>query len=356
MGVPYADQLADKADAVARLLPTVPAGAWLAPQESAESGFRNKAKLVVGGRRGRPTLGILDERQRGVDLTGCGLYEPGLTAMLPVLHDLVAGAGIPPYDVAARRGELKNILVTHSPDDRAMVRFVMRSTAELPVVAHNLDRLRERLPGLDVVTVNVLPQHMAVLEGDEEHVLTPSDTLAMPVGDVVLALRPRSFFQTNTAVAGALYRQARAWVDAAAPASVWDLYCGVGGFALHAAAPGRTVVGVETSADAVASATWSARQAGVDAQFVAGDATAYALQRRAPDLVVVNPPRRGIGEPLARWLDTEGPATVVYSSCNASSLARDLAAMPAYAVEQARLFDMFPQTTHHEVMVLLHRR
>ena len=164
-------------------------------------------------------------------------------------------------------------------------------------------------------------------------------------------------------MAAALYRQARDWVDAAHPAVVWDLYCGVGGFALHATAPGRTVLGVETSADAVDAARASARLP-TDAghrtpadppTFVAGDATQATLSP-APDLVVVNPPRRGIGPDLAAWLDASPATDVLYSSCNVDSLARDLAAMPALRPVDGRVFDMFPQTPHTEVMVRLERR
>jgi 23S rRNA (uracil747-C5)-methyltransferase len=174
---------------------------------------------------------------------------------------------------------------------------------------------------------------------------------------VTLRLGPRSFFQTNTFVAEALYEQARAWVDALPDVrAVWDLYCGVGGFALHLAGPGREVLGVEVSADAVAAATGTAADLGVGASFVAADATAYALEQvDVPDLVVVNPPRRGIGPDLAGWLEQSGVRHVVYSSCNAESLARDLALMPSLRPVEARVLDMFPHTTHYEVMVLLAR-
>lgn len=353
MGVPYERQLADKQAHVERVLGGVEQ--WAEPNASAESGFRNKAKLVVGGRPGRCTLGILDPGGNGVDLQGCGLYEDGLARLLPKLADFVDGTRMPPYDVPRRRGELKNLLVTWSPAGTAMVRLVLRSPAEIDVIEDNLAELRRRAPAVEVVTANLLPEHKAVLEGDEEHVLTAADSLAMPVGDVVLHLRPRSFFQTNTTVAGGLYRQAAQWIAQVDPASVWDLYCGVGGFALHAAAPGRSVIGVESSADAVASAERSASDAGVDARFVAEDATAYALAYDPAELVVVNPPRRGIGESLAQRLEESAVRHVVYSSCNVDSLARDLASMPSLRVREARLFDMFPQTHHHEVMVRLER-
>jgi 23S rRNA (uracil747-C5)-methyltransferase len=113
------------------------------------------------------------------------------------------------------------------------------------------------------------------------------------------------------------------------------------------------VVGVETSAEAVRSALDAP---GAGATFVAADATQWALeQTTVPDLVVVNPPRRGIGAELAGWLEESGVRHVVYSSCNAESLARDLALMPSLRPVQARVLDMFPHTTHYEVIVLLER-
>ena len=357
IGVPYDKQLADKERRVAEVLaPVAPDLVWVDPARSPASHYRNKAKLVVGGTAGKPTLGILDHRGRGIDLRDCGLYEPGLAATFGPLHDLVARLGLEPYDVPARRGELKYLLVTHSPGGEQLVRFVLRSQRHLAAIRAALPTLLHALPSVRVVTANLHPEHKAVLEGDTEIALTPQTSLPMTVGDVTLQLGPRSFFQTNTTVAAALYRQARDWVDAAAPTVVWDLYCGVGGFALHAAAPGRTVVGVETSSDAVAAARRALAEA-PDAghvEFVVGDATTTTVQP-APDLVVVNPPRRGIGPDLAAWSDASPARHVVYSSCNVATLARDLAAMPSLRAVTGRVFDMFPQTPHTEVMVLLQR-
>jgi len=364
MGTPYAGQLAAKQQrAASSLAGLAPRLQWLDPARSAESHYRNKAKLVVGGRAGRPTLGILDERGRGVDLRRCGLYEPGLAATFDVLHRFVAELGLEPYDVPARRGELKYLIVTHSPAGEHLVRFVLRSERHLADLRAALPGLLTALPSARVVTANLHPEHKAVLEGETEVPLTQQTLLPMRVGDATLMAGPRSFVQTNTVVAGALYRQARDWVDAAEPAVVWDLYCGVGGFALHAAAPGRTVLGVETSADAVDAAR-AAAHAVVDAggpasaqppTFVVGDATSAVLSP-APDLVVVNPPRRGIGPDLAAWLDASPAADLLYSSCNVDSLARDLSAMPSLSPVVARVFDMFPQTPHTEVLVRLERR
>lgn len=378
MGQPYAEQVAAKEALARELLAPFEAGrskregtaggiAWLPAVTSAESGFRAKAKMVVGGTVESPTLGILDAAGRGVDLRHCGIIGAGILAAFPTLIASITRMGLEPYDVPARRGELKHLIVTEAGDGALLVRYVVRSEQAVESLRRHLAWLQDALPQLAVVTANLLPEHKAVLEGEVEHVLTERAVLPMGVGDVTLQVRPQSFVQTNTAIAAALYRQARDWVDALDPASVWDLYCGVGGFALHCAGPsgsGRAVLGVEVSADAVASAEL-ARDALFAADgdrrrihFIAADATAFALAA-APDavpaLVIVNPPRRGLGADLTGWLERRGPAHVVYSSCNVESLARDLAAMPSYRVARARVLDMFPQSNHFEVITLLER-
>jgi len=367
MGQPYAEQVLDKEIRTRELLRDAveasggPAAVeWLPAVTSAESGYRNKAKMVVGGTVQRPTVGILDHRQRGVDLRHCGICTPGIRRALPVLAQFVADARLVPYDVAARRGELKYVLVTESPDGELMVRFVLRSEGQLPRLRDHLGLLGQVLPEAVVVTANLLPEHKAVTEGDREVVLSERATLPMRVGPVTMHLRPQSFFQTNTAVATELYAQASAWIDEVAPTSLWDLYCGVGGFALHAARPGRAVTGIETSKEAIRSAKQSAREAGLEGvRFAADDATEHALRTRpgaTPELVVVNPPRRGIGERLSGWLETSDVEHVVYSSCNPVTLAKDLARMPSFRLRRARVLDMFPQTGHLEAVTLLSRR
>ena len=352
---PYGVQLAAKETACREVLgehARRPGLTWLPAVASAERGFRNKAKMVVTGPVDAPSLGILDPGGSGTDLRWCPLYSPAMHELLGVLAGFVTRAGLTPYDVKSRRGELKHLLVTESPDGEFLVRWVLRSSEAVPRIRKHLGVLLAGEPRIAVVSVNLQPEHKAVLEGPDETLLSERETLPMRVNDVVLHLRPRSFFQTNTDVAAALYRQASQWSEQAAPSSVLDLYCGVGGFALHLAAPGRAVVGVEVSDEAVASARLSAAEAGIDASFRCGDAAEAEL---GADLVVVNPPRRGIGVDLAQRLEASDARHLVYSSCNAASLARDLAAMPSWRPVEARLLDMFAHTTHYEVALLLER-
>jgi 23S rRNA (uracil747-C5)-methyltransferase len=357
---PYEEQLRTK---VERARAAVADARWLEPVRSPESGFRTKAKMVAGGTVASPSLGILDASGRGVDLQECALYPDTLAQSFGPLASFVSLAGLEPYDVPGRTGELKSIVITVSPEAQLMVRFVLRSTEALARIRKHLPALQSALPQLAVASVNVLPEHKAVVEGEREIPLTAREELTMRVNGIPLALRPQSFFQTNTEVAAALYRQVAQWVADAQPGSVWDLYCGVGGFALHCIDATRDVVGVEYSGEAVASATATATALagqGVPgaqrARFVQGDALEFALAAHAaPDLLIVNPPRRGIGEDLARWLEGSAVPRVVYSSCNVETLERDLAAMPSLRPVEARVLDMFPHTEHFEVAVLLAR-
>lgn len=335
---------------------------WLPPALGPDHNFRNRAKLAIGGATGALTLGILDSDFDGVDLRECGIQAPDIRQAIPIIADFLNTTGLAPYDVKARRGELKFAHITAAPSGELMVRFVVRSQFGLEVLTSRKKSLLGALPQISVLSINLLPQHQAVLEGENE-ILLHGDSLRMNLGEVELHLRPQSFFQTNTAVAIKLYLQVAEWVDAVSPRRVWDLYCGVGGFALYCAQSSggqRRVTGVEISEQAIKSARISATELGVAAQFSVGDATEFAEtnfdEGQRPDCVIVNPPRRGIGKRLATALENSGADHIVYSSCNPLSLATDLAQLPSYTVSQARIFDMFPHTKHLEVALLLSRQ
>lgn len=415
LDLPLAQQLQLKQSAVqATLADQVETATWLEPFASAPSHFRNKAKLAVSGTIHAPVLGLVDRFDNGTDLTSCPLHVNEIKAALAPLTRAITRMGLQPYSIVKRRGELKHVLITASANGQLMVRFVLRSTAQLPAIRKGAPRLQSELPGLRVLSVNIQPRPAAILEGEREIILSQDSTLDMPLylpelgGDGVvvnnkksvlpLVLPPQSFFQTNSDVAAGLYAQARAWVrdyagggvltgaeaeregaggqagvltgesgaggaypDAIQSSqSIWDLYCGVGGFALALAQPGAQVLGVEVSAPAIDGARAAAAQLGLTSpqvRFEAGDASVLDASGQVyghdkPDLLVVNPPRRGIGE-LAASIEDSGIQRVLYSSCNPASLAKDLEVMSSYRVRRARLFDMFPHTNHAEVLVEL---
>ncbi|MBU9811434.1 23S rRNA (uracil(747)-C(5))-methyltransferase RlmC [Rahnella sp. SL6] len=357
---PYLQQLADKQQDLSDLLSALPVDEWCEPVTGAESAFRNKAKMVVSGSVERPLLGMLHRDGTPVDLCDCPLYPASFSAVFPLLKTFIARAGLTPYNVARKRGELKFLLLTESRKDGGiMLRFVLRSDSKLAQLRAALPWLQQQLPQLKVISANIQPVHMAILEGDTEIALTDVQRLEENFNHVPLFIRPQSFFQTNPVVAEKLYATAREWVRARGDIrSMWDLFCGVGGFGLHCATPQMKLTGIEISAEAIACAKESAARLGLkNVEFQALDSTGFATGKgEVPDLVLVNPPRRGIGKALCEYLSHMAPETLLYSSCNAKTLAQDLTLLPDYRIARVQLFDMFPHTAHYEVMALLVRR
>lgn len=356
---PYPQQLVEKQHHLQSLLADRDVAQWLEPVTGEQSAFRNKAKMVVSGSVERPLLGMLHRDGTPVDLCDCPLYPSSFAPIFAVLKDFIPRAGLTPYNVARKRGELKYLLLTESTfSGGLMLRFVLRSESKLAQLRAALPWLQEQLPQLKVISANIQPVHMAIMEGEHEIPLTEQQALEERFNQVPLYIRPQSFFQTNPQVASQLYATARDWVRALGIASMWDLFCGVGGFGLHCAQPQTRLTGIEISAEAIACAKQSAQTLGLQlVDFQALDSTRFATaEGEVPELVLVNPPRRGIGNELCDYLNRMAPGFILYSSCNALSMAKDLAMLPDYRVERVQLFDMFPHTAHYEVLTLLVRK
>ena len=356
---PVSHQLTAKMADLRQLLAEHAVAEWRAPVSGPERAFRNKAKMVVSGSVEKPLLGMLHRDGTPEDLCDCPLYPASFSPVFAALKPFIARAGLTPYNVARKRGELKYLLLTESRfDGGMMLRFVLRSDAKLAQLRAALPWLQERLPQLKVITVNIQPVHMAIMEGETEIFLTEQQALVERFNDVPLWIRPQSFFQTNPVVAGHLYATARDWVRQLPVNHMWDLFCGVGGFGLHCATPQIKLTGIEIAPEAITCAKQSAQELGLqNLRFQALDSTQFATaQDEVPDLVLVNPPRRGIGKPLCDFLSRMAPRFIVYSSCNAQTMAKDIHELPGYRIDRVQLFDMFPHTAHYEVLTLLSRQ
>lgn len=366
---PYQTQVALKQQQLLQLLAPLQPFELLPAVESAEQQFRYKAKMVVQGSSQTPLLGIVNADGQAIDLADCPLYPADFAPVFSALKHFIRLAKLQPYQVVERRGELKFILLSQSQHSgRFMLRFVLRSKNHLAVLQKYLPELRQAIPALEVVSVNLQPQPAALLEGAEEIVLSQTTLLREQLNQVPLYLTPQSFFQTNPSVAAALYRTAAAWVLALQQQGesmdlLWDLFCGVGGFGLHLAsglqqtAKTPALMGIEIAPAAIASAQRAASELGLtQVSFQALDSAAFASAAlKAPDLLVVNPPRRGLGKALCQDISRLAPRWLIYSSCNAQSLATDLLQLSGYQLIKVQLFDLFAHSSHSEVLTLLKR-
>jgi len=353
---PYFEQLNDKqARLYHQLLPYQPKSIFK-PITSSESAFRNKAKMAVLGTVEKPILGIMTD-ERPVDLCDCPLYSQLMRITLDKVRELIKKLALVPYNIRKKKGEIKFIILTQS-DDQFMLRLVLRSDKEYNKITNAIKYIKQNIAQIIVVSINIQPDHAAIIEGVQEFVLTEQKQLPMKLNSVPLFIQKGSFFQTNTKVASQLYAMARKWLSSLSINIIWDLFCGVGGFGLHCISNNTELVGIEINPEAIECAKLSAKLMGHDKiYFQSLDANEFALSKpeSKPDVILVNPPRRGLGETLVNYLQNILPNYILYSSCNLDSLVADLTYLNSYQIEKIQLFDMFPHTEHMEVLVMLQR-
>jgi 23S rRNA (uracil747-C5)-methyltransferase len=221
--------------------------------------------------------------------------------------------------------------------------------------------MQTRHPWANVISCNIQPLPAAVLEGPDEVLLTPQRFMRERYGPVTLLCAPQSFIQVTHEVAAQLYQAAAQHVQENQFSSALDLFCGIGGFSYAVAPYVQNITGVELSTAAIESARAAATFNGpAQPLFFAADADTFNLAEVTPqpELVIVNPPRRGLSSDILQRLMQLAPRSILYSSCNPATFARDVRILldsGGYTLDAAQPFDMFPLTHHCEVLGTLSR-
>lgn len=323
-------------------------------------GSRHKVKMSISGSARNPTIGVTQRDRTTQDLRECSLPTEPIQRLLQELADTISDLDLSPYDIEQRQGELKFLIINSTQDNtQGILRFVLRSRKLIPQITSAVPRLRESFPWVVAISCNIQPLPAAIIEGPEEIVLTESALIREQFGTVPLYFAPQSFMQVTPEIAHQLYTRAGAIVQAASPKVTLDLYCGVGGFSLNAAPYSGEVYGIELSEQAIVCANRSAAELGYrNTKFTAADVDQFIQANTipAPDLLIINPPRRGLSEAVRDYIRNTKPKLLIYSSCNVDSFSRDVALLsPDYKLTELTPFDMFPMTMHWEVLGVLEK-
>lgn len=357
----YASSIASKEQRLSQLFPEYldKIKASVICQRAEET--RNKAKLAVALINGQIQFGFYDQHKQFKELENCPLHASEINALLRIVKEQLNAYKIPPYDVALKKGELKYILVTYSESaNELLLRFVLRSTESVSRLRKLTSDVLALNPIVKVVTANIQPVHQAVLEGDQEIVLTETDCIVHHFDQYSLFQGPRSFFQTHSEMALKLYQTFQDELSQLSIHSFLDLYCGVGAFSFFAAKHCSKVVGVEISDAAIFYAN-EAREKnnGLNIEFLAMDAEVFLQNQQKShfDAIMVNPPRRGLNDSIIAHLIQLAPTHLFYSSCNVETLHRDITQLNQhYQLQSLQIFDMFPFTSHFETLAVLAKR
>ena len=271
-----------------------------------------------------------------------------------------AGIDVPPYDYAAKRGAVRHIYVRVGEKSGESQLTLIAATRKLPALDELVRRLRAREPSLTGILINHNQRGDNVILGDRTDVLWGEPMLEDRLCGHSFLLSPEAFYQVNHAQAERLYACAVDFAGLTGEETVLDLYCGAGTITLALAERAKTVIGVEIVPEAVENARQNAARNGMaNVEFLCADTgqAARQLAQRGvrPEVLVVDPPRKGLDEPARDAILKMLPPRVVYVSCDPATLARDVAELcgAGYALERAQAFDLFPRTSHVETAALL---
>lgn len=333
-------------------------------------GYRNKGKYVVGSSNGHVILGAYAPRSHHViDTLGCRIVAPIIDEVATWVRGAAERAGLVPYDEAKRVGELRYVVVRETAGDVLVALIVAPGTprAKLEHVATGMSK-HPALRGL-VSIVNDRRDGAIIPSGASAQVLLGKGFLVEELAGVKVAVGAGEFVQVNRAQAHAMYQAATDLVLEGRPditppldgVRVVDLYAGLGGFGLHMARAGAEVVAVEIDREAIAALRRAAERAALKLTAVAADAGELSADVHAqlgtPDVVIVNPPRKGLNEGTRALLVELAPPMIIYVSCGPQSLGRDLRILAehGWTADHIEPFDLMPGTPQVESLVRLRR-
>ena len=323
-------------------------------------GYRNKAQYPVAVKKGRAYAGFFRAgTHEVVENDRCRILPPESDAVKDSVMDYVNQFRVSIYDETTHKGLLRHIYVRRGAvSGQVLVCLVVNGRA-LPRHQELLKRL-QKIPGFTTLVLSVNTKKGNAVLGEEFITLYGPGYIEDTLCGLTFRLSPRSFYQVNHHQAQRLYEAAIAQAQITREDLVLDLYCGVGTITLAMAGAAGKVIGVEVIPQAVEDARDNARRNGIEnAEFFCGDAGQAALELEAkgirPDVVVVDPPRKGLNADTIEALSRFAPRRIVYVSCDSATLARDVALLQqrGYILKNALAADLFPRCAHVESVVTL---
>lgn len=327
--------------------------------------YRNKVQFPVGrDKDGAPCIGFYAGRtHRIVPCPDCKLQPGILNDIGNTLCAFFAAHGIQPYDEERGKGLVRHIFLRRGAHSGQIMVCLVCTRPKLPHSDELVALLREKFRDIATILVNVNAKKTNVILGEESVTLYGPGCIEDTLCGVPVRLGPLSFYQVNTLAAERLYGVAAEYAQLEPDDVLLDLYCGMGTIGLSMAGHCRELIGVEIIPEAIDSAKANAARMGdavaAKSRFFCADAGEAAARLAAeglrPDVIMLDPPRKGCDETTLSAVVQMSPRRVVYVSCNPSTAARDAAwlGQHGYRAEKVQPVDLFPRTKHVETVVLL---
>ena len=324
--------------------------------------YRNKVQFPVAVEKKGLAVGYYRSRSHDVlDAPDCALQPVSVTALRQAFKEWMERYAVPAYEEQQGTGLVRHLYVRTNSRGESLVCVVVNGK-KLPHEAELRQCLLQAEPGLAGIVLNINTRDTNVILGTEYRTTWGRDWLEEELCGLTFRLSVPSFFQINRAQTQRLYALALDFAGLTGKETVLDLYCGIGTISLAMAKQAGKVIGAEIVPQAIEDAKENARRNGMEnAEFFCGDAGAVAekLAREGvqPQVICVDPPRKGLSEEVPAILAEMGPERIVYVSCDPATLARDVKRFGdlGYQVVRAQGVDLFPRCAHVETVVLLTR-
>ncbi|HEX3039788.1 MAG TPA: 23S rRNA (uracil(1939)-C(5))-methyltransferase RlmD [Caproiciproducens sp.] len=325
--------------------------------------YRNKAQIPIGCEGGKIRMGFYaSHSHRIISCSECLLQPEAFTAAMNAFQEWAEKSGEDVYNEQTGKGRLRHLYLRQAEATGEIMVCVVVNGNGVHHEPELVELLRKNVPGLKSVIINSNREKTNVILGRKCRTVWGSDYITDILCGLKFNISPMSFYQVNRGQAERLYTIAGKYAGLTGSETLLDLYCGTGTIGLSMADKAKNVIGVEIIEQAVEDAKKNAALNGVEnAEFLCMDAAKAAdmLANRGvkPDVVVLDPPRKGCDAGLIETVAGMAPQRVVYVSCDPATLARDLKLFAAkgYKTMEATPVDMFPRTAHTEVVCLLER-
>ena len=326
--------------------------------------YRNKGALPVGEKDGELITGFYRMRSHDIisDMETCVVQDEVNDRMVEAVRRIANRFGITSYDEKKDKGTLRHIMVRTGRKTNEVMIILVTRTEKLPHQKEIVKELTETYPNIKSIIHNINNRRTNVIMGNKTKVIWGEPYIYDTIGDIRFAISAKSFYQINPYQTEKLYEKALEYAEITKDDIVIDAYCGIGTISLFMAQQAKKVYGVEVVPEAVEDGKKNATLNNMtNAEFFVGEAEKvmpwWKNQGLQPDVIVVDPPRKGCDEELLQAMIDMEPKRIVYVSCNPSTLARDLRILEdgGFQTKEIQPVDMFPQTMHVELVALMSR-
>lgn len=322
--------------------------------------YRNKAQYPVQICDGELYAGFYAYKShRIIPCNNCSLQAEDFSLCLEAFEKWVQATGVSSYDEKTGKGLLRHIYLRKAFGTGEIMACAVMNGKDLPNEKLLIDEL-SKIENMKSICVNINRKKSNVILGDETKIIWGSETITDTLLGKQFVISPNSFYQVNHDQCERLYTIAGNYADLTGNETVIDLYCGAGTIGLTLADKAKRLFGVEIVPQAIENAKINAKINNIDnAEFFCGDAfdLAKELENRdiKPDVVILDPPRKGCQKELFDVIENMSPKRIVYVSCDSATLARDLEILEqkGYNTQEVTPVDMFPRTPHVEAVALI---